>query len=212
MLNLICAILPRYILGISTIFDKMKMKSILCFAICFAFAISGSRAQISSDSFTRQKQDTFQKRIPPKKSIKDTSPALPAVSTVNRERRTNFILRDTNPVKIATSNGSFSPPQDKADTFQKSIDSLADSNKILAPSVAKVEDSFLAKNQYINSSSKAVVLPEYPHESSGKEFLFYILCLVLLILGLFRTFFTGYFKNLFRVYFNTSLRQTQLSD
>lgn len=191
----------------------MKMKTILCFAICFVLGICASQAQISSDSFTRQKQDTFQKRGSLKKSINDTSLASPAVSTVKKERRTNFLLPDTNPAKPVTSaTRRFSPLQNTPDTLQKAIDSLADSNKMLAPSVAKVDSSLLAKNQYINSSSKAVALPEYPHKSSGKEFLFYVLCLVLLILGLFRTFFTGYFKNLFRVYFNTSLRQTQLSD
>src|SRR5690242_1472175 len=214
MLNLICAILPKYILGISTIFDKMKKKSILCFAICFLCSICASFAQISSDTFINKKPDTLQnKRLLLRKAIKDTSSRAPAASTVNEGKRINFILPDSNPSKAVTpAPHRFSPLENKSDTFQKSIDSLADSNKMLAPSVAKLDSSLLAKNKYINSSSKAVALPEYPHKASGKEFLFYILCLVLLILGLFRTFFTGYFKNLFRVYFNTSLRQTQLSD
>lgn len=214
MLNLICAILPKYILGISTIFDKMKKKSILCFAICFLCSICASFAQISRDTFINKKPDTLQnKRLLLRKAIKDTTSRAPGASTVNEGKRINFILPDSNPSKAVTpAPHRFSPLENKSDTFQKSIDSLADSNKMLAPSVAKVDSSLLAKNKYINSSSKAVALPEYPHKASGKEFLFYILCLVLLILGLFRTFFTGYFKNLFRVYFNTSLRQTQLSD
>ncbi len=35
---------------------------------------------------------------------------------------------------------------------------------------------------------------------------------MVLILGLFKTFYNGYFNNLFKVFFNTSIRQTQLTD
>ena len=47
---------------------------------------------------------------------------------------------------------------------------------------------------------------------TGKEFIFYSLCFVILILGIFKTFYNNYFNNLFRVFFNTSIRQTQLTD
>ena len=42
--------------------------------------------------------------------------------------------------------------------------------------------------------------------------MFYILCIVVLILAIFKTFYRLYFNNLFRVFFNTSLRQSQLTD
>ncbi|MEO8854136.1 MAG: DUF4271 domain-containing protein [Ginsengibacter sp.] len=70
----------------------------------------------------------------------------------------------------------------------------------------------LSENKYLNLKEKPVFVVEELRHVSGKEFLFYSLCGVLLILGIFKTVFRGYFKNLFRVYFNTSLRQTQLSD
>ncbi|MEO8852906.1 MAG: DUF4271 domain-containing protein [Ginsengibacter sp.] len=70
----------------------------------------------------------------------------------------------------------------------------------------------LAQNKFLNLKETPVFVVEEPRNVSGKEFLFYSLCVVLLILGIFKTVFRGYFKNLFRVYFNTSLRQTQLSD
>jgi len=38
------------------------------------------------------------------------------------------------------------------------------------------------------------------------------LCIIVFILGLFKTFYPAYFNNLFRVFFNTSIRQTQLTD
>ena len=42
--------------------------------------------------------------------------------------------------------------------------------------------------------------------------LFYILTALFLVLGLLRTFFSRYFTTMFRVFFNTSLRQNQLTD
>lgn len=75
-----------------------------------------------------------------------------------------------------------------------------------------VTNKLLSRNKFINVTSPPVFLLEQPHKHKGKEFLFYTLCVVLLLLGMFRTFYAAYFKNLFRVYFNTSLRQTQLVD
>ena len=42
--------------------------------------------------------------------------------------------------------------------------------------------------------------------------MFYLLLLVVLFLAFLRLFFERYFNNLFRVFFNTSLRQSQLTD
>ena len=71
---------------------------------------------------------------------------------------------------------------------------------------------WLLNNKYINIKGQPQYFIEKPHEASGKEFLFYTLCFVLLMLAVFKTVFPAYFQNLFRVYFNTSLRQTQLAD
>jgi hypothetical protein len=48
--------------------------------------------------------------------------------------------------------------------------------------------------------------------SHGKETLFYIILGFLLLVGIFRAFYSKYLMNLFRVFFNTSLRQGQLTD
>ncbi len=45
-----------------------------------------------------------------------------------------------------------------------------------------------------------------------KDSLFYLLALVMLILGILKASFSRYFSNLLRVFFNTSLRQSQLTD
>ncbi len=70
----------------------------------------------------------------------------------------------------------------------------------------------LSRNKWINAKSAPVFRIEEERQPAGKDFLFYALCLVVLILGIFKTFYRGYFNNLFRVFFNTSLRQTQLAD
>ena len=48
------------------------------------------------------------------------------------------------------------------------------------------------------------------HDTS--EYLFYIFAALFLMLGLLRTIFSRYFTTMFRVFFNTSLRQNQLTD
>lgn len=73
-------------------------------------------------------------------------------------------------------------------------------------------DKLLINNRFINSRDKPVYYIEEVRTIAGKEFLFYSLCVIVLILGIFKTIFSGYFSNLFRVFFNTSLRQTQLTD
>ncbi|MFC4262502.1 DUF4271 domain-containing protein [Ferruginibacter yonginensis] len=46
----------------------------------------------------------------------------------------------------------------------------------------------------------------------SNEPFFYIISLLFLLVGLMRTFFSRYFNTLFRVFFNSSLRQNQLTD
>ncbi len=196
-------------MDISTIFDKMK--SILCFAICACLTLCGkvSFAQNQNDSLLNKERDTT--RMPANKKPTVTNRNI--TDTVN-ERKTGISnLGDTNASqKLVLAKGEVTPAEKTADSLKSHTDSLPDSAIGASESASEIDSTLLAKNPYINSKSKPVILPEHVHISSGKEFLFYVLCLVLLILGLFRTFFSGYFKNLFRVYFNTSLRQTQLSD
>jgi hypothetical protein len=135
-----------------------------------------------------------------------------ATGTVNKEIRRNFILQDSNVAQRRSIGNSNINAIASNDSLTAKADSSSDSLETLQRPVINFDSIILSKNPYINATGKPFFLEEQPHTVSGKEFLFYSLCLMLLILGLFRTFFTGYFKNLFRVYFNTSLRQTQLSD
>ncbi|MEO6584506.1 MAG: DUF4271 domain-containing protein [Ferruginibacter sp.] len=74
-------------------------------------------------------------------------------------------------------------------------------------------DSVLRKNYLINSSSKKNELQTFSvKRTTDKNFLFYALVATALFFALLKTFYDGYLKNLFRVFFNTSLRQSQLTD
>lgn len=188
----------------------MKMKSILCFGICafFILCMNNSFAQIQTDSSLKKMQDTNQLLVHKKLVTKRNK-----MDTVNGVRRKNPVLADSNrSPKPDSTKQTILIPKSLNDTLRNQADSLSDSVRKRSHPVSRKDSVLLAKNRYINSTSTPVSLTELPHSPLGKEFLFYLLCLILLILGLFRTFFSGYFKNLFRVYFNTSLRQTQLSD
>ncbi|MEO7960190.1 MAG: DUF4271 domain-containing protein [Ginsengibacter sp.] len=68
------------------------------------------------------------------------------------------------------------------------------------------------ENKLLNSQDEPRYLLTREKKFAGKEFIFYLLCAVVLILGILKTTYRAYFNNLFRVFFNTSLRQTQLTD
>ncbi len=107
-------------------------------------------------------------------------------------------------------------PKDTTQTDSLHKLAVNDSLQLTPASTAKIQrnilDKIMANNRFINTKDEAVYFLEEERTPVRKEFLFYSLCAVVLILGVFKTFFSGYFNNLFRVFFNTSLRQTQLTD
>lgn len=82
-------------------------------------------------------------------------------------------------------------------------------NITAANSITKI----LAANKFLNVKAEPRYFAnEIRTWKNGKELFFYVMCGLLLILGLFKSFYRHYFATLFTVYFNTSLRQTQLSE
>ena len=67
-------------------------------------------------------------------------------------------------------------------------------------------------NEFLNTTDKPVQLQVSLRKQKSKEALFYLLAGLVLVLAFFRYFFARYFNNLFRVFFNTSLRQSQITD
>ncbi len=99
-----------------------------------------------------------------------------------------------------------------ADTSVAGIDSLLVAIKPKLKSYHSIINDLLSANKFINVKDAPVYLIIEYKKFEGKEFVFYVLCVLVLILGIFKTFYSAYFRNLFRVFFNTSLRQSQLTD
>jgi len=181
----------------------MKMKFFSGFLV-FVSLILFSRA-----GFCQTQQDSAKKQ--------DASHTMTAKPVIKKPRIVTQQIT-SNPVSPDSGNNgkisanAASGVAGSNDSLLSTTDSITDSSIVVIKPAINYDSTILSKNPYINSTARPVFFEEQAHVAGGKEFLFYVLCIVLLILGLFRTFFTGYFKNLFRVYFNTSLRQTQLSD
>ena len=69
----------------------------------------------------------------------------------------------------------------------------------------------IAKNPFINSNS-AIPQQIQLRKTESRDYLFYLIVGMLLLLACLRFFYSKYFNNLFRVFFNSSLRQSQLTD
>ena len=209
--------LPRFLLDISTIFDRMKMKNFLCFFISAAIILChiSSSAQNVSDSPSPRKPDTNKIAVekkadtPIKKNITDTVKA--------QKRRKPILVNDTLNTSIK-SNTSIQNiiVQNKPGNDSSGINIKPDT--IATSAIASINpnhfdiNKLLLRSRFINVKESPAFFIESERNVPGKEFLFYSLCAIVLILALFKTIYKGYFNNLFRVYFNTSLRQTQLAD
>ena len=194
----------------------MKMKKVACFFIvCMLFVCNVPAFAQAKDSLLKKPDTSLKIRKKPapnftdsnlRKKKKDTL-AINHLKKINQ--RIDTLPKVTQPKETSISN------QDtiQTDSLNRPVkDSLSLSQAVVAKSRANVIDKLLARNKWINTSDSAVYFLEEERNPIGKEFLFYSLCVVVLILGIFKTFFSGYFNNLFRVFFNTSLRQTQLTD
>ncbi|MCW3093877.1 MAG: hypothetical protein JWP81_4946 [Ferruginibacter sp.] len=82
----------------------------------------------------------------------------------------------------------------------------------LSATYSLVIRNLLKQNLFLNSSGQPVSFVNQVKKHSIQDNLFYLLIGLTTILGFFRFFYTRYFNNLFRVFFNASLRQTQLTD
>lgn len=71
---------------------------------------------------------------------------------------------------------------------------------------------FKLKNKLLNSDAAPVSFVVQFKKVKSKDSQFYLIAVVVLLLGFLKYFYKRYFTNLFRVFFNTSLRQSQLTD
>lgn len=97
----------------------------------------------------------------------------------------------------------------------KNADSILvkrDTVKNFIPSYQTALQNILKQNSYLNSEGKPFAMITYPRKKTSQESIFYPILIVIVLLSSLRFFYVRYFNNLFRVFFNTSLRQNQLSD
>ena len=95
------------------------------------------------------------------------------------------------------------------DSSVKVVDSSA--NKILLPAKSRL-DQLLGDHSYLNSTDPPVALSVKTRRSFEDDVLFYLLAALVFYFGILRTAYSKYFTTLFRVFFNSSLRQSQLTD
>ena len=76
----------------------------------------------------------------------------------------------------------------------------------------KLYDAVLDSNIFLNSKGNPQALGGVIKKHKKSENSFYIFAILFLLVGLLRTIFSRYFTTMFKVFFNTSLRQNQLTD
>lgn len=92
------------------------------------------------------------------------------------------------------------------------IDSMAAVDSV-SPTLSNNRLSELLKENFlIKNHTAAKSYRELRKERSGREFDFYYVLCLFAFAGFLRTMYPRYFANMFRVFFNTSLRQGQLTD
>jgi hypothetical protein len=92
------------------------------------------------------------------------------------------------------------------------VDATAPAEPTAVEKYNAVIQSLLTNNAFLNSSGQPVSLGATVKQTSDKNYLFYLLLGLVFFLAVLRFFYARYFINLFRVFFNTSLRQSQLTD
>ena len=71
---------------------------------------------------------------------------------------------------------------------------------------------FVLKNKLLNSDAEPVSLAVQLKKARSRDSFFYLIAGMVLLLACLKYFYSRYFSNLFRVFFNTSLRQNQITD
>ena len=208
---------PRYILAISTIFDPMKLCKTSLLISCLLLLLGAH-----SNVFAQAKDSSSRKNDSPRTSAPvKRNDSLKKARTADSQRARMVIVRDSISKKraadsLAALSRVIKPAANnlvnvvQPDTLLLKPDTVVQRDSITDSAVWPVKG--LLQNNDLIQTTQPVYHLEEPKSHRGKEFLFYALCVVVLFLGVFKTFYSGYFNNLFRVFFNTSLRQTQLTD
>jgi hypothetical protein len=72
--------------------------------------------------------------------------------------------------------------------------------------------TILKQNTFLNSRGTPVTMAVKIKKAKSADTVFYMLAALVFLMGLIKVFFARYFTTLFKVFFNTSFRQSQLAD
>ncbi|MGZ5218467.1 MAG: DUF4271 domain-containing protein [Chitinophagaceae bacterium] len=75
-----------------------------------------------------------------------------------------------------------------------------------------LREQVLQQHPYFNFNTKAISPHAERKQFHGKEFLFYVITLLVLLFALLRLAFFKYFNDLFRVFFRTTMKQRQIKE
>ena len=98
--------------------------------------------------------------------------------------------------------------QDSIAVKADSLFQISPVKEIPSPALKKI----LTDNLFLNSKDTPVSLAQSIKKKGDKDIFFYLLAGFVLLLGITKTIYARYFSNMFRVFFNSSLRQSQLAD
>lgn len=106
--------------------------------------------------------------------------------------------------------------QDSLTTTNTDSLTIADSARLplpdtLIPKQLRLE-ALLAEHQYLNTKSKPVAFVMKHRNANDLDALFYVIFGLLFLFAILRAVYKRYFSTLFTVFFNSSLRQSQLTD
>jgi hypothetical protein len=99
-----------------------------------------------------------------------------------------------------------------------SLPVLKDSGQVIVqPSVpidhySEAWKNVLSKNRFLNTAGTPIHMVVKLKKDDSENTFFYLIAGLVFLLGLIKFIYARYFSNLFRVFFNTSLRQNQLAD
>ena len=181
----------------------MKIFFLIIFALLIRANYCFSQLQIDSAGVDSVKNNSIRNDSAKNDSIKIKSVKTHSIkieSNKFQQLPTNTTTPDSN--KIVTTL--------KIDTIL--TDSIKLSSKVPERNYQQILNKLLKENKFINVSKRPIFFINSTRKTQGKEYLFYLLSIIILILGSFKVFYQKYFNNVFRVFFNTSLRQNQLTD
>jgi len=133
---------------------------------------------------------------------------LPFISFAQLPQQDSIFLPQVNDTAAA---GTDSVPATK-DSLMLQKDSLVSTAAKKQNAFQTIIDNALQKSSFLHSQGKPVASVSREMPRQFNDMLFYIVLVLVLFFAFLRFLYERYFNNMFRVFFNTSLRQSQLTD